>query len=319
MPKELLGAETMKGQEDVSVALCTYNGHRFLAEQLESIASQDCLPNELIVCDDCSGDGTVHVVRQFARTTPFPVRLEVNPRNLGCTSNFDRAIGLCRGQLIVLADQDDIWLPSKILRLRQSFSEASETGLAFSDALLVDAQRRRLPWKLWQTLRFSRREQDRFNGGHALNVLLRRNVVTGATMAFRAKYREIVLPIPAGWMHDAWIALIVSAVARCRAVPEALIEYRQHPPQQIGASRTSLFQQYQRAKLQDRDRLEAIADGYTLALERILRFRHLLLGCATPCTGGCPSSLTSLSAVVTADTLLAGSLWPRTCFSENVS
>jgi len=84
----------------VSIALCTYNGEKFLAEQLKSIAGQTRLPDELVICDDCSQDATVDIVRGFAKVAPFSVRLLTNKTNAGSTKNFERAISLCEGDII---------------------------------------------------------------------------------------------------------------------------------------------------------------------------------------------------------------------------
>ena len=78
------------------------------------------------------------------------------------------------------------------------------------------------------------------DGNRLFELLLRANAVTGATMAFRSTFRDLVLPLPRTWIHDAWIALLISAVAECRATAEPLITYRQHARQQIGAWRFSL-------------------------------------------------------------------------------
>src|SRR5580698_1985958 len=98
----------------LSVALCTYNGERFLPEQLASIREQSRLPDELVICDDASADQSVAIATRFAERAPFPVRIEANSRNLGSTPNFARAIELCNGDAIVLSDQDDVWLPDKL-------------------------------------------------------------------------------------------------------------------------------------------------------------------------------------------------------------
>src|SRR5258708_37621369 len=101
----------------LSVAMCTYNGARFLPEQLESIAAQTKLPDELVVCDDRSTDGSVEIIRSFAQRAPFEIRLDINANNLGSTKNFEKAIGLCQGEIIALADQDDVWCPQKLSRI----------------------------------------------------------------------------------------------------------------------------------------------------------------------------------------------------------
>ncbi|MCA1556539.1 MAG: glycosyltransferase, partial [Acidobacteria bacterium] len=83
-----------------SIALCTYNGARYLPAQLDSIAAQTLLPDELVICDDCSTDETRDVITSFAARAPFAVRLYVNEVNLGSTKNFEQAISLCTGDII---------------------------------------------------------------------------------------------------------------------------------------------------------------------------------------------------------------------------
>jgi glycosyltransferase involved in cell wall biosynthesis len=100
----------------LSIAMCTYNGEAYIAEQLESFVKQTYLPSELVVCDDRSQDGTIPIVQDFARTAPFPVRIQVNQATLGVRKNFERAITLCTGDLIALSDQDDVWQREKLVR-----------------------------------------------------------------------------------------------------------------------------------------------------------------------------------------------------------
>jgi len=253
----------------LSVALCTFNGEQFLAEQLESFSRQTRLPDELIIRDDGSSDSTVALIRAYAERAPFPIRVEINQENLGSTSNFARTIALCAGDAIVLADQDDVWLPHKLETLERAFLAAPDAGFVFSDAEVVDEQLNPLGYTLWEAIRFAAREQDRFRDGQAFEALLRRYRVTGATMAFRACYRDLVLPIPSEWVHDAWIALVISAVAPCALIADSLVRYRQHGRQQHGGAKRGLFGQYLAAREMTRERCEAVAGRYTLALERL--------------------------------------------------
>jgi glycosyltransferase involved in cell wall biosynthesis len=228
--------------DSFSVAMCTYNGARFVGEQLESIAAQSRPPAELVVCDDGSADGTVGVVERFAASAPFPVRLFVNGKNLGSTKNFERAVSLCAGDLVALSDQDDVWLPEKLELMGERFERSAGVGLVFTDAEVVDEQLRPLGYNSWQSTgeaEFGPAKRRLFERGRALDVLLRGNVVTGAAMAFRAKYKGLALPIPEGLglIHDGWIALVVASVARADFVARPLIKYRQHPRQQLGAHR----------------------------------------------------------------------------------
>ena len=123
----------------VSVALATYNGGAYLAEQLQSMAAQTVPIDELIVGDDGSTDATLEVLREFAATAPFPVRIEINAHNLGYGENFCRIIGRCSGKYIFLSDQDDRWHPDKVERCLGTFGKTGALAIVH-DAALADAQ-----------------------------------------------------------------------------------------------------------------------------------------------------------------------------------
>lgn len=125
--------------ETISVALTTCNGQRFLLDQLESIANQTHLPDEVVIADDLSTDGTVSIIRRFSVGAPFPVKLRSNPARLGWARNFVQVAERCSGDLIAFCDQDDVWLPNKLERCLAEFS-ASDIYLVYHDALTVDAQ-----------------------------------------------------------------------------------------------------------------------------------------------------------------------------------
>jgi glycosyltransferase involved in cell wall biosynthesis len=260
----------------ISVALCTYNGGRFLQSQLESIAAQDRRPDELVICDDGSSDDTMAIVRRFSATCGFEVRAEVNNQNVGSTRNFARAVSRCRGDIIALADQDDLWMPHKLSRLERVFAEDAEVGFAFSDAERIDQEGHLLPHRLWQSISFTPRMQKKIEGRRAAEILVRRNVVTGAAMAFRAEYLDMLLPIPKKWMHDGWFALLIASVAPCRAIAEPLIQYRQHNEQQIGAKKESFYQQLLRGMRQQRKDFEATSENFAAAYQRLSNF-HMQL------------------------------------------
>ena len=187
--------------------------HAFLSEQLESIGSQSRPPDELIICDDRSSDNTVAIIKSFALEAPFPVRLEVNPTNLGSTKNFELAISRCRGDVIALSDQDDIWQKDKLAQMERVLHQSPSVGAVFSDADVVDEQLTPLGYKLWDRYGFTRSRRRHLVAGRAFQVLLDQNAVTGATLAFRSWLKEWVIPIPDCWMHDAWIAAVTAAVS----------------------------------------------------------------------------------------------------------
>jgi len=218
----------------ISVAMCTYNGERYLREQLDSIARQARLPDELVVCDDNSTDRTIEIINAFTSSAPFSVRLYKNNTNIGSTKNFEQAIKFCGGEIIALADQDDVWHPDKLELTEQIFLDSQETGAVFSNGTVVNESLSPMGYTLWETFGFKRKDKSDFNSGKSFDVLLKHNVVTGATMAFRSKLRETILPIPSIWIHDKWAAIIISALNNICYIDKCLVDYRQHGNQQIG-------------------------------------------------------------------------------------
>lgn len=234
-----------------SIALATCNGVRYLPELLDSLAAQRLTPFELVACDDTSGDDTVAILEAFATRTPFPVRILRNPARLGVEENFSRAVAACEGEYVALADQDDVWRADKLERLAQALAAPAALA-AFSDAEVVDAALAPLGYTMWQRVHFTPREQARFAQGGGFTVLLKHRVVTGATLAFKVSLRDTALPIPAGWPHDAWLALLAAAQGGLTAVPEPLIAYRQHGGNVVGGQRRPLWQDAQDALKLDR-------------------------------------------------------------------
>jgi len=229
----------MKATATLSVVLCTYNGAAYLQQQLDSIAAQTSLPDELLISDDASTDDTVTIAAEFARKAPFEVRMDTNPINLGFIPNFEKVIELAKGDLIALCDQDDVWQADKIEKLRDAFARRPSLGLVFSDGEVVDHELAPLNSTLFEYAGFDERRQNQARSGNAFDVMLNGNVVTGATMAFRTKLRGLALPIPIGIgrYHDAWIALMASAVTEVDFINEPLIKYRQHENQVTGVRR----------------------------------------------------------------------------------
>ncbi len=152
-------------QDKISVALCTYNGERFLGRQLASMQQQTRLPDELVVCDDCSTDSTIEILNGFAASSPFPVRITRNDQNLGFVANFERAIRLCEGNLIALSDQDDIWYPTRLERSLQEFTAHPELGLVFSDADVIDDRDQLTGTRLWTNFGFNQKRKHRLLAG----------------------------------------------------------------------------------------------------------------------------------------------------------
>lgn len=240
--------------QTVSVAMATYNGERFLEEQLDSIASQTHRPCELVVRDDASSDGTVALLRAFASRAPFPVRLIGGAERLGYVRNFEATIAACTGDLVALSDQDDVWLPHKLERLTAALDARPDALLAFSDAALIGEGLEPLGQTMWEAVGLGPTVQRRIAAGGPRSPLLPGALVTGATVCFRASLVPLALPMALPYWHDAWLALVATLHGAVLPVPEALVLYRQHGGNALGAPRKA-------GRLRTVLRLDPLADA----------------------------------------------------------
>jgi glycosyltransferase involved in cell wall biosynthesis len=255
----------------ISVAMCTYNGASFLEPQLESIRRQERPPDELIISDDRSTDGTVALLHAFAETAPFPVRISVTEGHLGSTRNYERAIERCEGDVIVLCDQDDVWLPHKLLVMEETFSRRTTLGLAFSDAYLIDSTGRRSGDRLWDISGFTRAQRKRMRRD-PFGQVMSRSIVSGCTLAFRTEHRPRLIPFPPEQaarrmrlIHDRWISIMVAATSEVALIDEPLVEYRIHPRQQVGIPRLQVRKVVPQSVL----RFRQVAVSHPLMRERL--------------------------------------------------
>lgn len=219
----------------LSVAMCTYNGAAYLEAQLASLATQTRPPDELVVCDDGSTDGTVALLEGFGATAGFPVRIHLNEHRLGSTKNFEQAIGRCTSEILALCDQDDEWAAEKLARTEQVLVDRPEVGLVCSDAEIMDHDLNPVGARMSQRLGFGAADKARVASGGALDVLVRTNFVTGTTMAFRSAFIPDIVPIPPSWIHDGWIGLVVALRSKIAYIDEPLVHYRQHATNLVGA------------------------------------------------------------------------------------
>ena len=125
----------------VSVAMATFNGARYIRQQLASLAAQSHLPLELVVTDDGSTDETLNLVDEFATHAPFPVFVHRNKTRLGHRANFLQAAILCTSDLVAFCDQDDVWHRRKIEVLVPFFNNP-DILLAYHNAIATTSDRR---------------------------------------------------------------------------------------------------------------------------------------------------------------------------------
>lgn len=219
-------------EQKASIALCTYNGERFLQEQLESIAAQTVVPFELVICDDMSSDSTKDILKNFAAKANFPVRLYFNSENLGYVKNFEKAISLCKGEIIFLCDQDDVWRTDKIEVMQKYFCDP-EIGMVFSNADIIDSSGKHIGMTLWEKVCLHSNYQTQLNSKTGYRILFRKPLISGCTMAFRADLWCFISPIPTNicFIHDGWIAFWVSMFKSIKPIQEKLQKYRLHQAQ----------------------------------------------------------------------------------------
>lgn len=236
----------------LSIVMCTYNGAAFLQQQLDSLLGQSRLPDEIVVGDDGSTDATMDILRRFcarARQAGIEVVLRQNPHNLGFVENFTAGLRQASGDVVFLCDQDDVWHADKLARMADAFEADPTLLLLHSDARLVDAHGESLHCSMFNALQMTAREKHAIHAGAAFEVVLRRSFVTGATAAFRRELIELALPVAAEWIHDEWLAAVAAAAGRLDFIEDALIDYRQHEANQIGARERSLAMKWRELHL----------------------------------------------------------------------
>lgn len=252
-----------------SVALATCNGAAYLEDQLRSIREQSRLPDEIIVVDDASDDDSLQVVRTLIRG--LPLLAERNPTRIGVTANFERVCRKASGDIILLCDQDDIWHREKIERMMAEFERRPELLLLHSDARLVDRMGAPLGRTLFSALGITSSELRRIHTGQAYRVLFRRNVVTGATTAFRRLLLAFALPFPPVWLHDEWLAIIAASIGMVDALEVPLIDYRQHGGNQVGANHKSWLARYREVSSGKVARRKCLVGRATALSDRLMR------------------------------------------------
>jgi len=258
----------------VSVVVATFNGAPFLAAQLESILEQSRLPDQVVITDDGSTDNTLEVVALASRSAPQSIVwtvVENSGESRGPAKNFESGVALATGDFIALADQDDWWFPKKLAVLESILTASPELLLVHSDADLVDQGGHLLGMTVLDSLRVTSGERRNLVRGGGLAALVRRNLVTGHTVMLRRQLLEMAGPIPPGWLHDEWWALVAAAHGQLRLYPKTLGHYRQHPVNQVGASRSGvkrLSERFREPQGEFRRRHDTRHDGLAEFLRR---------------------------------------------------
>ena len=221
----------------VSVAMCTCNGAPWLPMQLESIARQTYPVDEIICCDDQSTDATPSIFENFAGTFPGKAVLIQNNTRLGPRLNFEKAIGLCTGDIIFLCDQDDSWDAEKVNAMVAYLVQHPSASGVFCNGHLVNAEGQPLGETMWDALYFEPQLRAQTQPSNLLYyLLLNGNIVTGTALCFRRNCVSELLPMftENNTWHDHWLALVLAAEQKLHFIDRPLLQYRIHPGQQVG-------------------------------------------------------------------------------------
>jgi glycosyltransferase involved in cell wall biosynthesis len=220
----------------VSVALATYNGAAFLAQQLESLQRQTLVPHELVVNDDASSDATWEILSAFASRAPFPVRLQRNPERLGHIDNFFTAAARCTGEFVAFCDQDDVWLPHKLERCVAALDVDGGPSLVVHSAEVVDEDLRPVGYRLPDV------SDGRFAPGHGapgaqwlgFALCFERRLLSLIPLRHFPRTRPEDQP-----GHDTWVCFLAAMRGGTQFVGEPLVLYRQHAGNVFGVDELS--------------------------------------------------------------------------------
>jgi len=223
----------------VSVALGTHNGAAYLEQQLRSILSQTVTPVEIVLSDDASTDTTVDLAERVVAGSGVRLRVIRNETPLGVTRNFEQAILACGSEFVALCDQDDEWMPDRLEQALRVFQARPQISLVHGNATLIDAVGAPLGASLFEALGIGSAAIADIHEGRAFDLLMKRNLVTGAATMLRRSLAESSAPFPPGWVHDEWLAIVAAAHDAIDVIDEPILGYRQHGANQIGVKALS--------------------------------------------------------------------------------
>ncbi len=230
----------MEVAADAAVVMASHDGARFLASQVESILAQTLLPSVLAIVDDASRDGSRDLIRDFARSSPIPIELIVvdgsryaDPKSRVTACILRGIEAVASSDFLILSDQDDEWLPDRLMRQLDILRRDANALLVAGDGVLIDGSGAEIGGSL----------RDRFpppaNWGalgpaERVKAAIRRPFVTGATCGLRRELVAMMAPVPRRWLFDRWATLVAAARDGLVLQPDIVIRYRVHPDQLLG-------------------------------------------------------------------------------------
>mgnify|MGYP003832652177 CR=1 FL=1 len=219
--------------------MATYNGAKYLEEQLQSLFSQTYTNWVLLASDDGSTDETIQILQQYQKSYPGKIKLlQPAEKKLGSTFNFSRLLQSTTADYIMLCDQDDVWMVDKIeLQMQEMLKMETEHGKDFpllvcSDLAIVDEQLQTLQPSFF---RYRKQTTNILNDSYKL---IAHSTITGCTMLLNKAAIKIAVPIKIkNFQHDHWISMHVAHYGKISCIDQPLVLYRQHNSNVVGASR----------------------------------------------------------------------------------
>lgn len=246
---------------NISIALATYNGEKYIEDQIISVMNQVRLPDEIVICDDCSKDRTILILKKLFNDYHFDhYRIIENSVNKGAAFSFKEAIEACTGDVILFCDQDDYWYNNKINEIELAFEKYPQAMFIVSNADIIDENGASLHYTLWSQRKFTEKWQKQFESHKQFDVFMKRNIFTGMTTAIR---KELVLfsqESDALLIHDAWyIPIALLHGYEGVLINKCLTGYRQHSQQQYGARKKNYIKYSTNSNLLRDDNFKSIS------------------------------------------------------------
>lgn len=241
----------------ISVAMASYNGEKFILEQLISIYNQTKKVDEIVIVDDCSQDGTIAAIHNFVEEhSECKVRLFENEQNLGYKKNFYKAMSLCEGDIILLCDQDDIWMENKVERLSEIFQKNDNVALVSSSFNKMNTYGER---KEGNDSAYKRKMEENALVTVPIEDLVFHNISQGCAMAMRKEIKELYLKFFTEELPHDWVLNIIATMQKkCYYLNEVLFFYRIHDNNTIGLNENLTIQKKNSLEVRTHDAKQAI-------------------------------------------------------------
>ena len=224
-------------EEKIDILLATYNGEKYLKEQLDSILNQTYKNIRIIISDDCSKDTTPEILKEYQKKDDR-IELHIQKNNLGVVKNIEFLLKQVKSPYYMLADQDDYWLPEKAKKSLEKLKE-EKADLVFGDLEVVDKKLNTM-YSSFNDYMLLTRKINKYINSYKVNYLY--NCITGCTVLAKKETIEKIIPLPTNSkrvLHDHWIGLMVALNGKLAYVPEKYIRYRQHGNNEVGTEKIS--------------------------------------------------------------------------------